>query len=128
MANSFLNLRTFPFFDSVKNPVKESKTSDSFYNAGYQLMTLEVSGTGTGTLKVQGCVNTMSPNGEQLDDDDCSWTDIKVSEYSSDEKAATISATGIYKVYVAGLSRIRIKAETVSGDGLTIVGTFLQKF
>lgn len=128
MPNTNLNIRIFPFFNSVKEPVTQDATSDAFFNSGYDTLSLELSGEGTGTLTVQGCINTEAADGSQLDDDDCSWTDLKAVRIDDDSADTSISAVGIYSIGITGLSRIRIKAESVSGNGLIVVGAFSKKF
>ena len=62
MANLNLNVQIRPFFDSVQTPLSEDKTCDGVWTNGYDTLTIEVSGNGSGTLVVQGCVNTMDAN------------------------------------------------------------------
>ena len=112
MVNSNLNVQIFPFFDSVKNPITTDQTSGSFNNNGYNHLTLEVSGTGSASITVEGCINILNADGSVKKDADCSWTVI------NDE----VSAVGIYQIDITGLSRVHLKAENVTGTGLTIVG------
>lgn len=123
MPNLNLNVKIFPFFDSVKTPLTSDGTSDSFGNNGYDNLTLEVSGAGSGVFAVQGCVNTLNADGNPLDDEDCAWTTLAVINANSYSKATSIGANGIYYVGVHGVSRVRVAATSVSGPK-TIVGAF----
>ncbi len=128
MANSNLNVQIFPFFDSVKNPITADAVSKSFHNNGYDRLTLEVSGSGSGTLTIEGCINTQNADGAPLDDSDCSWTSTKALDINDYEMKDTITSTGVYQIVITGLSRVRIKAESVSGTGLTIVGALSRRY
>lgn len=123
MANYNLNVHIIPFFDSVKNPLTEDKTSPSVWNNGYDNLTVEVSGDGAGTFVVQGCVNTVDQNGVQLADDDLVWTSLYTLDASTYEHKTQIISKGIYHVDIVGISRIRINATGVSGE-ISIVGAF----
>lgn len=125
MANTNLNVRLFPFFDSVEHPLTEAAISDSYWNSGYNKMVLEVSGEGTGVFKVEGCINTLGSDGHILDDNDCYWTElgaVATPSYSIQNAQSAITDNGIYYIDITGLSRIRIVAESVEGNGVTIVG------
>ena len=124
MANLNLNVQIFPFFDSVKNPITSAGTSTSFNNSGYDRLTLELSGLGSGKIEVQGCVNTLNANGEPMSDSDCTWTTTQILSISDYEMKNKAEANGIYQVTITGFSRIRVKATDVSGTGLTVVGAF----
>ena len=39
-----------------------------------------------------------------------------------------ISAVGIYQIDITGLSRVHLKAENVTGTGLTIVGALSKTY
>lgn len=125
MANLNLNVQIRPFFDSVRTPLSEDKTCDGVWTNGYDTLTIEVSGTGSGTLVVQGCVNTMDANKIQLKDDQVSWTNLYVLDASTYEHKTAIISNGIYHVDIVGISRVRIAATSVSGE-LTIVGAFTR--
>lgn len=121
MANFNLNSHIVPFFDSVKTPLTEAKASDSVWNNGYDNLSIEISGEGSATLVVQGCVNTVDANGQQLDDASVQWTDlgmISAKDYSSKTQ---LTEKGIYFVGIVGISRVRVNATSVSGS-VTIVG------
>lgn len=123
MANFNLNSHVVPFFDSVKTPLTEAKASDSAWNNGYDNLSIEISGEGSATIVVQGCVNTVDANGQQLDDASVQWTDlgmISAKDYSSKTE---LTEKGIYFVGIVGISRIRVNATSVSGS-VTIVGAF----
>ena len=123
MANYNLNVHTVPFFDSVKEPLTEAGESKSVWNNGYDNLAIELSGTGSAALSIQGCVNTVNAQGEQLEDADCSWTSLSVLKASDYSQVQQIEANGIYYVGITGISRIRVKATNVSGQ-VTIVGAF----
>lgn len=123
MANFNLNVQIVPFFDSVKNPLTEDKASPSVWNNGFDNLALEISGEGSGTFVVQGCVNTVNEKGEQLDDENISWTDLYMLDATDYSHKTQITANGIYHVGILGISRIRVNATNVSGD-MTIVGAF----
>ena len=127
MPNSNLNVKFFPFFDSVKNPITTDGTSESCNNNGYDRLTLEVTGTGTGTISVEGCVNFLDAAGNEKQDSDCTFTAIQVLDLSDYEMKSSIASVGIYQVDIAGLSKIHIKAENVTGTGLTIVGALSKR-
>ncbi|MBO7691895.1 MAG: hypothetical protein J6T10_04580 [Methanobrevibacter sp.] len=123
MANFNLNVHVVPFFDSVKEPLTEDKVSTSVWNNGFDNLALEISGEGSGTIIVQGCINTINAKGEQLDDEEITWTNlcmISATDYSS---KVSLTDKGIYHAGILGVSRVRINATDVSGE-LTIVGAF----
>ena len=128
MVNSNLNVQIFPFFDSVKNPITTDQTSDSFHNNGYDRLTIEVSGSGSGKFEIQGCVNTQGADGQPLDDANCSWTSTKVLDITDYEMKDKIEATGIFQIVITGMSRVRVKATDVSGTGLTVVGALSRRY
>ena len=123
MANSNLNIQIVPFFDSVKNPLAADDTSKGYWVNGYDNLAVEVSGTGSGTIVVQGCVNTLNADDQQMEDQDINWTDLSMLSATNYSQKATITENGIYYVGVSGISRVRIQATGVSGT-LTIVGAF----
>lgn len=123
MANLNLNVQIFPFFDSVKNPLDSSKTSDSFKNPGYDNLSLELSGTGSAVLAIEGCINTQDENGMALEDTDCSWSPLAILSAKNYSQAQSVSGNGIYFIGVSGISRIRVVASSVSGE-VTVVGAF----
>jgi hypothetical protein len=121
MANSNLNIQIVPFFDSVKSPLASDGVSKGYWVNGYDNLAVEVSGTGSGTIVVQGCINTVNADGQQLEDQDISWTDLSMLSATNYSQKATITENGIYYVAISGVSRLRIEATGVSGT-LTIVG------
>jgi len=123
MANFNLNVHVIPFFDSVKTPLTEDKNSDSVWNNGYDNLSLEISGEGSGTIVVQGCVNTINAKGEQLKDDEITWTNLSMISATDYSQKVSLTENGIYHAGILGISRIRINATGVSGN-LTIVGAF----
>lgn len=123
MANFNLNVQIVPFFDSVKNPLDEDKASASVWNNGFDNLALEISGEGSGTFVVQGCINTVNAKGEQLDDEDITWTDLYTLSATDYSQKTQITTNGIYHVGILGISRIRINATDVSGN-VTVVGAF----
>ena len=123
MANFNLNVHIVPFFDSVKNPLEETGESKSVWNNGYDNVAIELSGEGSATLVVQGCVNTINDKDEQLSDEDCSWSDLSTLNAKNYSQVEQIVNKGIYYVGITGISRIRVKATSVSGK-VTIVGAF----
>lgn len=123
MANFNLNVHIVPFFDSVKNPLEEIGESKSVWNNGYDNVAIELSGEGSATLVVQGCVNTINDKDEQLSDEDCSWSNLSTLNAKNYSQVEQIVDKGIYYVGITGISRIRVKATSVSGK-VTIVGAF----
>lgn len=123
MANYNLNVQIVPFFNSVKTPLTETKVSDSVWNNGFDNLALEISGTGTGTFVVQGCINTVNAEGAQLEDADISWTNLYVLNATDYTQVNQITNKGIYHIGILGISRIRINATDVSGN-VTVVGAF----
>ena len=121
MANANLNIRVIPFFDSVKNPLTQNGISSAFYNTGYDNLTLEISGEGSANVQVEACVNTLDAEGNQLPDNQCSWTPLSTLSAKDYAKSSAISANGIYFIGISAMSRIRINATNVSG-AVTIVG------
>lgn len=125
MANFNLNVTTFPFFDSVKHPLAESGISKSYWNNGYDNLTFEISGEGSGNIVVEGCVNTVNENGEQLADDELTWVPLSMLNASDYTQNAILTKKGIYFVGVLGISRVRVNATNVTGN-LTLVGNFTK--
>lgn len=121
MANSNLNVRIFPFFDSVRTPLEADATSDGCRNSGYDNLTLEIGGEGTANVTVEGCVNTQNAKNIDLEDSECNWYPLAALSAQDYSKSSAISAKGIYFVGVSGVSRIRVKATSVSGK-VQIVG------
>ena len=123
MANFNLNTHIVPFFDSVKEPLTEAKASDSMWNNGYDNLSLEISGEGSATVVVQGCINTVDAKGQQLEDDQLQWTDLSMLDAKDYSQKTSLTEKGIYYVGIVGVSRIRVNATSVSGN-VTIVGAF----
>lgn len=121
MANFNLIRTIVPFFDSVKTPLTEDKASDSIWNNGYDNLSLEISGNGSATIVVQGCVNTVDANGKQLNDNEITWTNLSMLDAKDYSQKAELTENGIYYVGIIGISRIRVNATDVSGE-LVIVG------
>lgn len=125
MVNLNLNVQTVPFFDSVKNPLTAAADSASFVNNGYDNLALEISGSGSGTFAVEGCVNTLNAQGGALEDSQISWTPLMLISAEDFKSHGTATTNGIYYVAVAGISKVRVCATNVSGNN-TIVGTFTK--
>ena len=123
MANFNLNTHIVPFFDSVKEPLTEDKASDSMWNNGYDNLSLEISGEGSATVVVQGCINTVDAKGQQLEDDQLQWTNLSMLDAKDYSQKTSLTEKGIYYVGIVGVSRIRVNATSVSGN-VTIVGAF----
>ncbi len=123
MANFNLNTHIVPFFDSVKEPLTEAKASDSMWNNGYDNLSLEISGEGSATVVVQGCINTVDAKGQQLEDDQLQWTNLSMLDAKDYSQKTSLTEKGIYYVGIVGVSRIRVNATSVSGN-VTIVGAF----
>lgn len=123
MANFNLNVHIVPFFDSVKEPLTEAKASDSIWNNGYDNLSLEISGEGSTTVVVQGCINTVDAKGQQLADDQLQWTNLSMLDARDYSQKTSLTEKGIYYVGIVGVSRIRVNATSVSGN-VTIVGAF----
>ena len=120
MVNN-LNIKMFPFFDSVKNPAIPTGTSDSFKNNGYENLTIEVSGEGSAAFSVEGCMNIQKPDGSAMEDEECSWTSLAIFNGTDLSQLSEISEKGIYYVSIAGLSRVRVNVSSASGN-VTILG------
>lgn len=125
MPNIGLNTQIYPFFNSVKEPLTEDKTSDSYHSGGYDSFTLEFGGEGSATIVVEGCVNTRNSLDQDLKDAECSWYPLAALNAQDYSKSAAISNKGIYFFGISGVSRIRVKATGVSGE-VTIVGAFTK--
>ena len=109
----------FPFFDSVKVPVTAPGTSDSFLNAGYDTMILEVAGTAGGY--VEGCINIMQPDGTTKPDAQCAWNKLALINLKDYDVTESFSAAGQYAIGINGMSRVRVVLTSVSGEA-TVLG------
>ena len=116
-----LNIKYFPFFNSVKNPVSAAGTSDPVYNSGYDLLILEISGTVTAiSLEVEGCINQLNGNGNQLDESDCDYSTLTVFKAEDYSMSTSVTDKGVYYVPINGRSRVRVKINSVTGDAIIV--------
>ena len=117
-----LDVKYFPFFDSVKHPVSEAGESDAFNNNGFSLMTLEISGASAINAKVQGCVNVLNENGDMMEAEDLVWVDLGMFNVQDFKLIKNVEDNGSWFVGIAGFSKIRVNIDSVSGEA-TVVGT-----
>src|SRR5574344_87045 len=108
------DVKIFPFFDSVKNPVSTVGTSNACFNAGFDTLVLEVSDATTISAKVLGCVNQVNGDGVSLDDDDCAYSYLSIMDVNYDF-VDSITDNGIYYVAINGCSRIKVELTTITG-------------
>lgn len=113
-------VKYFPFFGSVKNPVTAPGVSGACFNNGFDLLVLEVSGATTIEAVVEGCINNIDADGNQLDEADCVYTELTIMDigYNIVEK---IEDNGIYYIGINGCSRVRVNATALTGS-VKIVG------
>lgn len=123
MTKSNLNVYTFPFFNSVKQPLTAPRISNSYWNNGFDTLSVEITGTKDITLTVQGCINTLDEDVRPKKDTECEWTDLAVISAADYSMTTEISGKGIYFVGITGCSRIRLNVTSVSGKA-TILGNF----
>ncbi len=122
MAGSNLNKKVFPFFNSVKNPVGKAGTSDALILSYlYSSMNIEVSGVTSGDISVEGCINTLNPDGSVKTDEECSWSKLSLIDLNGMKTIDSIPGDGIYALGVDGMSRVRVVINSISGSA-TIVG------
>ncbi len=122
MIGSNLNKKIFPFFDSVKDPVRKTGVSDSLIlNHLYSAVSVEVSGITSGDIAVEGCINSLNSDGTVKTDEECSWSKLSLIDLNGMKTIDNITANGIYAVGVDGMSRVRVVINSVSGAA-TIVG------
>ena len=98
-----------------KNTTSASSADDMkpFINITADTMAVEVRGTGTFTLKMQG--RTDINNGG-------AWEDIAVIKLSDLTKKETITAPGIYELGIEGLQEVRANITSLSGGTLSVLG------
>ncbi len=111
----------FPFFDSVKTPVTEAGTSESFHNNGFATLILEVSDATSIKLTVEGCINILNTNGTTKTDEECAWTTLAAIDLSAYSVLDEISSNGIYAIGINGSARVRVVVSEISGSA-TITG------
>ncbi len=122
MPGNYLQKQIFPFFNSVKKPVTETGTSDSFCaNYLYSTMNIEVSGVTSGDIIIEGCINILNKDGSNKKEDECVWTKLSFVDLSTMTLGSSIVSDGIYSVGIDGMSRVRIVINSISGSA-TIVG------
>ena len=119
MASIRVDKQIFPFFDSVKTPITTPGISQSFFNAGFSVLTIEVVGEVDGT--VEGCINIVRPDGTTRPDDECDWMSLALIDLKDYSVYETIPGEGHYCIGINGMARIRINLTSVSGES-TIVG------
>ena len=119
MALSKLDQKVFPFFRAANM----AGVSDVFSNFNYDLLTIEVSGSAMSVqATIQGCINTVGPNKEPIDNANLEWSDLAVintADYSVSEK---INSKGIFSIGISGLSKIRVVLNNISGGVVNIIG------
>ena len=114
-----VDLQIFSFFDSSKNPVTAAGESESFRNNGFGKMTLEISGDVSGIgLKMEGCVNILSADGQTLPDDEVLWTPLILENLSDGTQTTSVTAKGLYAADVSGIQRVRCNLITISGEAI----------
>ena len=108
----------FPFFKGVS----AAGSSDIFNNIYcYNALTLEVSGSTAVSLKVQGCINTEDVNKQPIPDVNLEWTDLGIINLSDFSVTASATSNGIYSVTIAGIAKVRVVLESVTGS-TTVIG------
>lgn len=114
------DVKYFPFYDSVKNPITQSGISSPCYNAGYDTLILEISGADSISATVEGCVNSIDSNSNSLEESDCPYTSLSImdKEYNFID---SITSDGIYYIAINGCSRVRINTASITGSA-RIVG------
>lgn len=115
------NVKIFPFFNSVKEKVSKIGVSDSVYNGGYSVMTLEVVGDGTLKCIAEGAVNMVDSNNVTLKDESLEWNNVLMFD-SAFSKIESITTKGIYYVVIKGMTRVRLNISAISGE-FQIVGS-----
>lgn len=111
----------FPFFDSVKTPVTEAGTSESFHNNGFSTLILEISDATSISLTVEGCINILNTDGTAKTDEECTWSTLAVIGLGSYNVADAITDNGIYAIGINGTARVRVVVSAISGSA-TITG------
>jgi len=119
MANTNLNYKIVPLFNSNKTPVTVAGTSESVYNTGYSTFTLEVAGTAVG--RVEGCINIANADGSPKADNECSWTTLGIINMQSYAFSQGFTQGGKYAIGINGMARIRVVLTSVTGS-VTLVG------
>ena len=117
MVLSKLDQIKFPFFRGVSS----ASESDFFNNNCYNILTLEVSGAESVSLRVQGCVNIEDSRRVPLDDEDLTWFDLATINAGDFSVTSIITANGIYSIGISGTTKIRVVVDSVSGSA-TVVG------
>lgn len=111
------------FFNSRVTPLTAVPTTvDTWFNGGYDTFIVEVSGTGSISAKVMGCVNICDPDGKRLPAADRPFTALKVINLKSFDVTDTISSAGIYAVGVQGIANVKVDIISLSGS-FTVVGS-----
>ena len=106
-----LDQKKFPFFREAT----EAANSDIYNNSGFGILTLEVSGAESVSLKVQGCINSEDANKNPIADENLVWSDLAAINTKDFSLGSTISANGIYAISIIGMPKIRVVLESVSG-------------
>lgn len=118
MASIRMDKQIFPFFDSVKTPITEAGTSESFHNNGFSLLTLEVSGDSVGY--VEGCINIIKPNGIAKTDEECEWEKLALINLKNFDVTEKFEEKGHYSIAINGMARVRVVLESVNADSVIV--------
>ncbi len=111
-----LDQQKFPFFRGAS----AAATSDIYNNSAYGVLTLEVSGASSISLKVQGCVNVENADKTLIPDNNLVWSDLAVIDTKDYSVGSSITANGIYAIGISGLAKIRVVIESISGTANVI--------
>lgn len=120
MASIRMDKQIFPFFDSVKTPITVAGISDSFHNAGFSIITIEVTGDEVEGV-VEGCINIVKPDGTTKTDDECEWMSLALIDLKDYSVYTKIPGEGHYCIGINGMARVRVNLTSISGES-TIVG------
>lgn len=112
-----LDQKRFPFFREQSS----AGVSDIFNNTMYGSLTLEISGVEAIQLKVQGCIKIEDADKNPIPEQDLEWSDLGLIAIKNFTVVETAVANGIYSVSIAGLNKVRVVIESVTGDA-TVIG------
>lgn len=118
MASIRMDKQIFPFFDSVKTPITAAGISDSFHNAGFSIITIEVVGEVAGT--VEGCINIVNPDGTTKPDEECDWMSLALIDLKDYSVYESIPGEGHYCIGINGMARVRVNLTSVSGESVIV--------
>lgn len=100
-----------PAETTMQNAASSTGNGTSMTVTGYGMAMLQVTGTFTATITVEG-----------TRDSGTTWIQCSVSQVGGTELYDTITAPGVYRALIAGFDSVRARVTWTSGTSVTVVG------